>query len=133
MKLTTDTFSAEKVNETKTILGIFIFFDCLLITKKLMIVILFILFIMFLATQVAMATQQQRQTVTSSGRFNQERHAAASSQSKLTINAKSIRKDLSTVVSCAQVSRFFFLCPTSFFLEGNSDLVIKLLSSFLEL
>ena len=48
-----------------------------------------------------MSTQQQRQTMTS-GRFNQETHAAASSQSKLTINAKSIRKELS-VVSSSQV------------------------------
>ena len=49
--------------------------------------------------QVAMATQQQRQTVTSNGRYNQERHAAAASQSKLTINAKSMRRDLSVVSS----------------------------------
>ena len=49
-----------------------------------------------------MATQQQRQTVTSSGRFNQERHAATASQSKLTVNAKSVRKELS-VVSSSQV------------------------------
>lgn len=50
-----------------------------------------------------MATQQQKQTVTSSGRFNQERHATAASQSKLTINAKSVRKELS-VVSSSQVN-----------------------------
>nr|SVE92212.1 EOG090X00FC [Megafenestra aurita] len=57
----------------------------------------------FSAEKVAMATQQQKQTVTSSGRFNQERHATAASQSKLTINAKSVRKELS-VVSSSQMN-----------------------------
>jgi len=37
--------------------------------------------------------------MTSNGRFNQERHAAAASQAKLTINAKSMRRDLSFVSS----------------------------------
>ena len=47
-----------------------------------------------------MATQQQRQTVTSAGRFNQ---ATAASQSKLTVNAKSVRKEQLSVVSSSQV------------------------------
>jgi hypothetical protein len=91
MKLTTDNFSAEKVGCHHPF-----HFSCAqdLFGK---------LFRTCRPLQVAMATQQQKQTVTSSGRFNQERHAAAASQSKLTINAKSVRKELS-VVSSSQVS-----------------------------
>jgi hypothetical protein len=105
MKLTTDNFSAEKVSFHHP----FHFFPVLLsfptlsfdsCIRKWIETNIFV----FAAIQVAMATQQQKQTVTSSGRFNQERHAAAASQSKLTINAKSVRKELS-VVSSSQVSR----------------------------
>ena len=64
-----------------------------------------------------MATQQQKQTVTSSGRFNQERHAAATSQSKLTINAKSVRKELS-VVSSSQVRQSDVIIGSFFFWGG---------------
>lgn len=56
--------------------------------------------------KVAMATQQQRQTVTSTGRFNQ---ATAASQSKLTVNAKSVRKEQHSVVSSSQVCCPFYL------------------------
>lgn len=50
--------------------------------------------------QVAMATHQQKQTVTSSGVINQERRAATSSQSTLTINSnKSVRQEMSIVSS----------------------------------
>lgn len=102
MKLTTDNFSAEKVlNYFAFIIvnccdGNEVYRVCRTLFKSVR-----------LLWQVAMATQQQRQTVTSSGRFNQERHAAAASQSKLTVNAKSVRKELS-VVSSSQVKKTLF-------------------------
>lgn len=43
----------------------------------------------FFASQKAMAAQQQRQTVTSTGIFNHEKHMASSSQSSITIASKS--------------------------------------------
>lgn len=43
----------------------------------------------FSASQKAMAAQQQRQTVTSTGIFNHEKHMASSSQSSITIASKS--------------------------------------------
>lgn len=107
MKLTTDNFSAEKVSFSSSSFPFFSLFCYpsrhfhLTVASEIG---LKLIFFVFAAIQVAMATQQQKQTVTSSGRFNQERHAAAASQSKLTINAKSVRKELS-VVSSSQVSR----------------------------
>ncbi|XP_046389688.1 NAD(+) hydrolase sarm1 isoform X2 [Ischnura elegans] len=44
----------------------------------------------FSAEKKAMAAQQQRQTVTQTGVFNQEKHMATSSQSNITITAKSM-------------------------------------------
>ncbi len=67
----------------------------------------------FSAEKVARAAQEQRETVTPAGRFNQ---AAAASQSKLTINAangvqhtttkSAVRKSELSVISSSPVSYF---------------------------
>ncbi|PSN54419.1 Sterile alpha and TIR motif-containing protein 1 [Blattella germanica] len=56
----------------------------------------------FTAEKKAMAAQQQRQTVTSTGIFNHEKHMAASSQSNITITSKGMCKS-STISSASQM------------------------------
>jgi hypothetical protein len=53
--------------------------------------------------QKAMAAQQQRQTVTSSGIFNHEKHMAASTQSNITITSKGMCTKSSTISAASQV------------------------------
>jgi len=52
--------------------------------------------------QKAIAAQQQRQTVTSTGIFNHEKHVAASTQSNITITSKGMCTK-STVSAASQV------------------------------
>ncbi|XP_075220492.1 sterile alpha and armadillo motif isoform X2 [Lycorma delicatula] len=58
----------------------------------------------FLAEKKAMAAQKQRQTVTSTGIFNQEKHMAQSSQSNFTITTKGVSTS-SSHSSSSQVSQ----------------------------
>ena len=57
---------------------------------------------LILYLQKAMAAQQQRQTVTSTGIFNHEKHVASSSQSNITITSKGMCKS-STISAASQV------------------------------
>ena len=52
-----------------------------------------------------MAAQQQRQTVTSSGIFNHEKHMAASSQSSITINSKNLTSKSSMISAANAVNQ----------------------------
>lgn len=56
-----------------------------------------------------MAAQQQRQTVTSSGIFNHEKHVAASTQSNITITAKGMCTKSSTISAASQVRNSLLL------------------------
>ncbi|XP_071446702.1 NAD(+) hydrolase sarm1 [Hetaerina americana] len=57
----------------------------------------------FSAEKKAMAAQQQRQTVTQTGMFNQEKHMATSSQSNITITAKSMCTKASSASSSSLI------------------------------